>query len=69
MSIENGERFIRALKSDQALRDRVRAEGRENFTAVSAAAGASCDAYDVVAALLRQIEGAETLLDWEKGNL
>lgn len=69
MSIENGERFIRALKSDQALRDRVRVEGRENFTAVSAAAGASCDAYDVVAALLRQIEGAETLLDWEKGNL
>jgi len=69
VSIENGERFIRALQSDQALRDRVRKEGRENFTAVSAAAGASCDAYDVVAALLRQIEGAETLPDWEKGSL
>lgn len=69
MSIENGERFIRALKADQALRDRVRAEGRSNFTAISAEAGASCDAYDVVAALLRQMEGAETLPDWEQGNL
>ena len=66
MSIENGERFIRALKADQALRDKVRAEGRKNFTAVSAAAGASCDAYDVVAALLRKIEGGETLPEWER---
>ena len=66
MSIENGERFIRALKADQALRDKVRAEGRDNFTVISAAAGASCDAFDVVAALLRQMEGAETLPDWEK---
>ena len=39
MSIENGERFIRALKADQALRDQVRAEGRDSFTAISAAAG------------------------------
>ena len=66
MSIENGERFIRALKADQALRDQVRAEGRDDFTAISAAAGASCDAFDVVAALLRQMEGNETLPDWEK---
>ncbi len=66
MSIENGERFIRALKADQALRDKVRAEGRDNFTDISAAAGASCDAFDVVAALLRQMEGAGTLPDWEK---
>ena len=66
MSIENGERFIRALNADQALRNKIRAEGRDNFTAISAAAGASCDAFDVVAALLRQIEGGETLLDWER---
>ncbi len=66
MSIENGERFIRALQADAALRDKVKAEGRDNFTAISAAAGASCDAFDVVAALLRQIEGAETLPEWEK---
>lgn len=69
MSIENGERFIRALEADQALRDRVRAEGRSKFKAISAEAGASCDAYEVVAALLRQIEGKQTLPDWEKGNL
>ena len=66
MSIENGERLVRALKADQALRDQVRAEGRQSFTAISAAAGASCDAFDVVAALLREMEGAETLPDWEK---
>ena len=66
MSIENGERFIRALRADQALRDKVRAEGRDDFTAISAATGASCDAFDVVAALLRQIEGGETLPDWER---
>ncbi len=66
MSIENGERFIRALQGDRALREKVRAEGRSNFTAISAAAGASCDAYDVAAALLRQIEGAEALPQWEK---
>ena len=66
MSIENGERFIRALKADQTLRDKVRAEGRENLATISAAAGASCDAFDVVTALLRQIEGAETLPEWER---
>jgi len=66
MSIENGERFVRALAADQALRDRVRAEGRKNFTAISAQAGASCDAFDVVAALLRQMEGSQTLANWEK---
>ncbi|MCZ0944768.1 MAG: Nif11-like leader peptide family natural product precursor [Gammaproteobacteria bacterium] len=66
MSIENGERFIRALKADQGLRDKVRAEGRDDFTGISAEAGASCDAFDVVVALLRQIEGAETLPGWER---
>ncbi len=66
MSIENGERFIRALKSDQALRDKVRDVGSEGFLEVSAGAGASCSAYDVVAALLRQMEGNETLPGWER---
>jgi len=66
MSIENGERFIRALKSDPSLRDKVRSAGSAGFNGVSAAAGASCSTYDVVAALLRQIEGAETLPDWER---
>ena len=31
MSIENGERFIRALQADQALRDKIKAEGRDRF--------------------------------------
>ena len=66
MSIENGERFVWALRADAALRERVKAAGRENFTVVSGEAGASCDAFEVVVALLRQIEGAETLPDWEK---
>ena len=66
MSIENGERFIRALRSDESLRNKVRAAGPDGFLKVSAAAGASCSAYDVVAALLRQIEGKETLADWER---
>ncbi len=66
MSIENGERFMRLMKSDQALRNEVKTDGRTNFTAISAKAGASCDAYDVVAALLRQLEGAETLPEWER---
>lgn len=66
MSIENGERFMRALKSDESLRKKVRAAGSDGFPAVSAEAGASCSAYDVVAALLREIEGKETLADWER---
>ncbi len=66
MSIENGERFMRALKTNESLREKVRAAGSDGFLAVSAEAGASCSAYDVVAALLREIEGKETLADWER---
>ena len=66
MSIENGERFIRALQSDESLRNKVRAAGADGFLEVSAAADASCSAYDVVAALLRQMEDAGTLPDWER---
>ena len=66
MSIENGERFIRALHSDASLREKVRAHGCDGFNEISAEAGASYSTYDVVAALLRQIEGKETLPDWER---
>ncbi len=65
MSIENGERFIRLLNTDPALRERVRAGGRDGFVNAANEAGASCDAYEVVLALLRQIEGSETLPQWE----
>lgn len=56
MSIENGERFIRKLESDPELREKVRAEGREDFEKVSAEAGASCSAYDAVAALVKRLD-------------
>ena len=56
MSVENGERFIRFLKSDPKLREQVKTEGWERFLDVSAAAGASCTTFEVVAALIREIE-------------
>ena len=56
MSIENGERFIRLLKEDKVLREKVREEGDSNFLAISAAADASCTPFEVVAALLREME-------------
>jgi hypothetical protein len=56
MSVENGERFIRLLKSDPQLREQVKGEGWERFLEVSAAAGASCTTFEVVAALIREIE-------------
>ena len=56
MSIENGERFIRLLKADPQLREEVKAEGWERFQEVSAQAGASCTTFEVVAALIRELE-------------
>ncbi len=57
MSIENGARFLRRLRSDAALREKVRTTGNEAFEAISAAAGSSCTAAEVVAAMAREIEG------------
>ena len=56
MSIENGARFIRRLQEDPALRANVLQGGADRFLQASAAAGASASAYDVVAALTKQIE-------------
>jgi hypothetical protein len=56
MSIENGARFIRRLRDDKALRERTLDAGADGFLAVTAAAGASASAYDVVAALVREID-------------
>ena len=56
MSIENGERFIRMLESDSKLREKVRAAGTKKFKQVTAEAGASCSAYDAVAALSKRID-------------
>lgn len=55
MSVENGERFVRKLREDGALREKVRAEGEHGFLEVSAAADASCTPFEVVAAFLREM--------------
>jgi hypothetical protein len=61
MSIENGERFIRLLEQDASLRERTRScvleAGEGGVEQVSAEAGASCRAYEVVAALVRRMDG------------
>ena len=57
MSIENGARFLRRLRSDADLREKVRVIGDEPFESISAGAGSSCSAAEVVAAIAREIEG------------
>ena len=57
MSIENGARFLRRLRSDAGLRKKVRTVGDEAFETISAAAGSSCTAAEVVAAIAREFEG------------
>lgn len=57
MSIENGERLIRMMKADPELAQRVAGAGADRFEEVSAEAGASATAYDVVAALVRELHG------------
>lgn len=57
MSIENGARFLRRLREDKALREQVRQVSAEPFESVTAAAGASCSAAEVVAAIARELEG------------
>ena len=57
MSIENGARFLRRMQADPKLREQVRVIRDEPFEAISAAAGASCSAAEVIAAMAREIEG------------
>ncbi len=56
MSIENGARFMRKLREDPALREKVLAGGADGFLQATAGAGASASAYDVVAALVKAME-------------
>ncbi|MBH80860.1 MAG: hypothetical protein CMQ49_10175 [Gammaproteobacteria bacterium] len=56
MSVENAERFVRFLAADASLREKVNAAGWEGFQDVSAAAGASCTSFEVVAALVRRYD-------------
>ena len=58
MSIENGERLIRMMKTDPDLAERIAAAGNpDQFEQLSEEAGASATAYDVVAAMVREIRG------------
>lgn len=57
MSIENGERLIRMMKTDPELAARIAAAGPEQFEQLSEEAGASATAYDVVAAMVREFQG------------
>ncbi len=57
MSIENGARFLRRLRSEAGLRQQFRQLSDEPFEALTAAAGSSCTAAEVVAAIAREIEG------------
>lgn len=52
MSVENAERFIRFMKADESLQQKIKAAGPEQFEQVSAEAGASCTAYDFVCAVV-----------------
>jgi len=55
VSIENGERFLRRLQADAGLQAQVDTVGPDGFEALTAAAGASCTAYELACALARQI--------------
>ena len=56
MSVENAERFVRYLRDNAELRSKVNTAGWESFQDVSAGAGASCTTFEVVAALIREID-------------
>ena len=53
MSVENAERFIRFLKDNDDLKEKVRDCGPDHFERVTAEAGASCTAYEVACAVAR----------------
>lgn len=55
MSIENADRLVRFMEKDPALRDKVMEAGADRFEQVTAQAGASCTAYQVVQSLTKQI--------------
>jgi predicted ribosomally synthesized peptide with nif11-like leader len=56
MSVENAERFIRFMKEDPALQQKVKMAGPEKFEDVTAEAGASCSAFDVVCAVVDDVQ-------------
>jgi len=67
MSIENGARLLRRLRTDADARQRLRVIGSDRFEDVTAELGASCTAAEVVAALAREIEGEEFHAPYHEG--
>lgn len=55
MSIENAARLVRFMEKDAALRDKVMSAGNDKFEQITAEAGASCTAYQVVQSLTKQM--------------
>ncbi len=55
MSVENAERLIRFMKEDAELKEKIRTCGADSFTPVSNEAGASCNTYDFVRAVIRTL--------------
>ncbi|MGA0839279.1 MAG: Nif11-like leader peptide family natural product precursor [Pseudomonadales bacterium] len=53
MSIENAERFLRRMRESAELQEQVRSAGPDGFESVTAAAGASCTAYELACAVAR----------------
>ena len=56
MSVQNADRLIRFMKDDKDLQKKVLQSGPENFEAVTAEAGASCTAYDLVCAVAKALD-------------
>ena len=67
MSIENGARLLRRLRTDPHARHRLRFIGADDFEGITAELGASCTAAEVVAALAREIEGEELYAPYHEG--
>lgn len=56
MSVQNADRFIRFMEADAGLREKVAGLGRDgDVEALSAEAGASCSAHEVVLALNKRL--------------
>lgn len=60
MSIENGERFLRLLKTSNELREQVKKYGPSAFETISAGVGASSTSWEVVVAAIREIENQKS---------
>ena len=56
MSTQNAERMLRFMATDAGLREQIRDAGPDNFQDITAAAGASCTAYEMAYALTQLVD-------------